>query len=295
MKRLLCILSVLVLFPCLHAQSKRALLIGISEYTKSQFPNIREWENIHGANDVRLIAPVLTEQGFIVDTLTDTDATANKIREMLKDLENKSEAGDIVFIHFSGHGQPVEDADRDEKDGWDESIIPVDAQKKYVKGGYEGENHILDDELNIIFTEIRRKTGPKGFVYVILDACHAGTSSRAYDEEEFIRGTTEGFGPNGKYFTRPDSSKRTAQNFKISKNKKFADICILEACRADEYNREIRRKGIYYGPLSFYLVKAIQDKILGKDVGWIDLVKDAFFKDSALQGEQNIVIESSLE
>ncbi len=294
MKRILCLLSAILICTCLQAQSKRALLIGISEYTKSEKTRDGDWDNIHGANDVRLLTPTLSKQGFTVDTLTNADATADNIRKRLKTLEKKAGTGDMVFIHFSGHGQPVEDADNDEKDGWDEAFIPVDAQKRYVKGKYEGENHILDDELNVIFSKIRKKIGPKGFVYVIVDACHAGTSSRGTDDEEYIRGTNEGFGPEGKYFRRPEPGKRTEQTFKIPKNSKLADICVLEACRADEYNRELRRKGSYFGPLSFYLDKVIQDMTLGKDIGWIDKVKDFYSRDSALQGEQHIVIENSL-
>ena len=296
MKRILFLLSAIMLCICLQAQSKRALLIGISEYTKSEKTQDRDWDNIHGANDVRLLTPTLSKQGFTVDTLTNADATADNIRKRLKTLEKKAGTGDMVFIHFSGHGQPVEDADNDEKDGWDEAFIPVDAQKRYVKVKYEGENHILDDELNVIFTKIRKKIGPQGFIYVIVDACHAGTAYRTFDptEKEIIRGTPVGFGPKGKEFKKPDSRKRAAQIFKIPKDSTLADICILEACRADEYNRELRRKGTYFGPLSFYIDKVIQDMTLDKDIGWIDKVKDFYTKDSALQGVQHIVIETSL-
>ena len=283
-----------MLCTCMQAQSKRALLIGISEYTKYEYAPDNEWDNIHGANDVRLLAPTLSKQGFAIDSLTNADATARNIRERLKNLEKTARAGDMVFIHFSGHGQPVEDVNKDENDGWDEAFIPVDAQKRYVKGKYEGENHILDDELNVIFTRIRKKIGPKGFVYVIVDACHAGTVSRHMDVDEYIRGTNEGFGPKGAYFRRPAPNKRSAQTFNLPKRAKLADIYVIEACRADEYNREIRRKGSYYGPLSFYLDKVIQDMTLGKDVSWIDEVKENYYKDSALQGEQHIVVESSL-
>lgn len=296
MKRILYLLAAIMLCSCMQAQSKRALLIGISNYSKYDFPPDHEWHNIHGANDVRLLVPTLTKQGFTIDTLTNAEATAVNIRQGLENLEKTAEPGDMVYIHLSGHGQPVEDADKDEKDGWDEAFIPVDAPKKYVKGKYEGENHILDDELNVIFTKIRKKIGPQGFIYVVVDACHAGTAYRDLDltNKEIIRGTSVGFGPKGKEFKKPDSSKRTAQTFKIPKGITLADICILEACRADEYNRELRRKGSYFGPLSFYIDKVIQDMTLDKDIGWIDKVKDFYSKDSALQGEQHIVIETSL-
>ena len=55
---------------------------------------------------------------------------------------NKTKKGDIVYLHFSTHGQPVEDQNGDEEDGWDESIVPIDAYKIYKKGIYEGKNHL---------------------------------------------------------------------------------------------------------------------------------------------------------
>jgi hypothetical protein len=31
--------------------------------------------------------------------------------------------GDIIYLHFSCHGQPFEDMNGDEADGWDESYL----------------------------------------------------------------------------------------------------------------------------------------------------------------------------
>jgi hypothetical protein len=58
--------------------------------------------------------------------------------------------------------------------------------KIYQKGKYVGENHITDDELNGCLKDIREKVGPKGFVYVVIDACHAGSSYRGDEDEDSI-------------------------------------------------------------------------------------------------------------
>lgn len=42
----------------------------------------------------------------------------------------ESQPGDTVWIHYSGHGGRVEDQDGDEDDGYDETLIPVDFQRK---------------------------------------------------------------------------------------------------------------------------------------------------------------------
>ena len=64
----------------------------------------------------------------------------------------------------------------DEEDSWDEAVVAYDAQITYQSGVYEGENHILDDELCKYFTEIRRKIGEDGLLCVLIDACHSGNS-----------------------------------------------------------------------------------------------------------------------
>ena len=84
-----------------------------------------------------------------------------------------------------------------------------DAGARYVANVYEGNNHIVDDELNGYINQIRKRAGINGFVYVVIDACHAGGSSRGdeYDEDEelFTRGTCVGFSEaNKRYAPRID-------------------------------------------------------------------------------------------
>lgn len=51
------------------AASRRALLIGLSCYPRHPQAQLN-WNNIHGANDVALLAATLKRQGFAVATLT---------------------------------------------------------------------------------------------------------------------------------------------------------------------------------------------------------------------------------
>lgn len=271
------------------AQSKRALLIGISQYPEINTPYM-SWDDIHGANDVDLLKQTLKKQGFTITTLTNANATAANIRKELKRLVNNSKTGDMVMVHFSGHGQPYEDLSHDEADGWDESIVPYDAAKKYQKGKYEGKNHIVDDELGRYFDSLRRKVGHKGFVYVVLDACHAGTAYRDDGvDTTLVRGTYIGFTPN----------KIDYAGFKIDKQKTFllksknnmADICIIEACQSHQVNQEIKVGGTYYGPLSYYVNKVLSRHNLTHDIGWVDLVR----KEMEHLQRQTMVVETSVK
>ena len=274
-----------------QCQTKRALLIGVSEYTTITQQSDDIWSNIHGANDVELLSQTLNNQNFKIKKLTNKTATAQQIRKEFARFITSCRPGDIVYLHFSCHGQPVEDLDGDEEDGWDESLVPVDAQKVYQKGKYTGENHIIDDELNKYLRSIRTKVGDKGFVCVVIDACHAGSSYRGDEEEDsiIVRGTNCGFTSSGKQFA-PRIDKRG--KIKVEKSASMANICILEACRSYQVNSEIREGGVYYGSLSFYVNKVLQSTSLSCDRSWIDKVSQFMDSDARLV-RQNMVIETS--
>ncbi len=286
-------LSVLVLFflpISLFAQQKHALLIGISDYPQYKDPDA-SWSRIHGANDVQLLSPILSKQGFKVSVLTNKSATHSAIEKSLKKLSQSIHSGDIVYIQLSGHGQAVEDENEDEVDGWDEAFIPYDAQRCYKENVYRGENHLLDDELNNHLNAIRKKVGENGIVYVVIDACHAGSSYRGDEIEDsvYIRGTDIGFSKSGKSYT-PKIDKRG--NIRISTENGMAPIVMLEACRSYEVNTEIKQNGQYYGPMSYYISRQLLTTTLSFDTKWIEEVRKGMDKDTRLV-RQNMVTESS--
>lgn len=287
------LIAVLLLFllPAnLFAQQKHALLIGISDYPQYKDPDA-SWSRIHGANDIQLLSPILSKQGFNVTTLTNKSATHSAIEKSLKKLIQSIQPGDIVYIQLSGHGQAVEDEDGDEADGWDEAFIPFDAKRCYVENSYQGENHLLDDELNSNLNAIRKKTGENGIVYVVIDACHAGSSYRGDETEDsvYIRGTDIGFSKSGKSYT-PKIDKRG--NIRISTENGMAPIVMLEACRSYEVNTEIKQNGQYYGPMSYYISRQLLTTPLAFDTKWIEEVRKGMDKDTRLV-RQNMVTESS--
>lgn len=291
--RLTILISLISLCSCLSfAQNKRAFLVGISDYQSTNKNASNSWANIHGANDIALLTPTLQKHGFKVSSIVNQQATASNIRKQLFKFSSSCKPGDIVYLHFSCHGQPVEDLDGDEADGWDEAIIPVDAQKVYIKNKYKGENHITDDELNRFFRTIRTKIGRKGYLTIIVDACHAGTSYRGEENEDsvFVRGTNTGFSERGLKFV-PKIDKRG--KIRIEKSNNMSDICIIEACRSYQVNNEIKFNGKYYGSLSYYTNKVLQsiNNIVWRGRWYNDIIA-LMSKDSRLI-RQNPVIEIS--
>lgn len=279
---------------CIHnetqAQNKQALLVGISNYP-THMQEESSWKSIHGANDVNTIAPILKKQGFSVKLLSNQQATHSAILKNLSDIIRKVKSGDIVYLHFSGHGQAVEDLDGDEPDGWDEAFIPYDAQKKYNEGIYTGEKHLLDDELNKHLSSLRTKLGPTGILYVVMDACHAGSTYRGDDVEDstFVRGTDLGFSRSGKTYA-PRIDKRS--NISLTSLPNAAPIYMVEACRAYEVNTEIKENDCYYGPLSYYIIQELLTTPLSFDTKWIEQVRKNMDKDIRLI-RQHLVLESS--
>lgn len=154
MKKLLLLFVLLINVVSISAQQKHCFMIGISDYGNVN-DDPEKWSNISGANDVRLLAPQFESKGFEVDTLVDQSATYQNIVDGFAELTDICNKGDLVYVHFSCHGQPFEDLDDDEEDGWDEALIPVDAKLKYEKGVYEGKSHLLDDELEKYLSSIR--------------------------------------------------------------------------------------------------------------------------------------------
>lgn len=289
--RLVLSLVVLSIVASADAQSKRALIVGISDYMQVSQDS---WSSIHGANDAELIASVLEKQGFCCTKICNKKATAKRIRKELGALAASCKPGDEVYLHFSCHGQPFEDMNGDEEDGWDEAIVPYDALMTFQQGVYEGESHLTDDELHDYFQKIRSAVGSNGYLWVVIDACHAGNTYMGDEEEEdvvFCRGTKKGFSSQGKSFhPRINASGQ----FQIPQQQGLADIVILEACRSYQSNYEINQDGTYYGPLSYYISQVLAKQNLSKDIGWVLEVKNKMAADGRLS-RQNMVYETSIK
>lgn len=212
--------------------TKRALIIGIGDY-----PQESGWTTITGDKDIAIVQETLLSNGFMkgnIVTLVNSQATHIAIVNAIEDLVRSSQKGDVVYIHFSGHGQLITDTSGDEPNGFDESWIPYDAQKVYKKGIYEGEHHFVDDELNDMLHRLRDKVGQEGRIVVIADACHSGGGSRDEDEEN-IRGT-------GNAFVLPQTSSFKEQNA-------AEDWIYISACKSYQFNQQCKESKL--GSLSY--------------------------------------------
>jgi len=216
---------------------KIALLIAVQNY-----PAISCWGTLHSLNDVQLLQKALKKYGFSVKTLTEEAATHKGILKAINDLKSECAPGDMVWIHFSGHGQQMPDVMGDENEDLTEAFIPFDALKDSTHD-YHGEKHLTDDEINEVLIPIRNSLTSAGQLLVTIDACHSESLTRGVggSDDLIIRGTTKRF-PEGKRIKRVKKLKNPANGIEIS------------ACRSTESNYEYKNKnGSVYGSLSYLL------------------------------------------
>jgi hypothetical protein len=174
-KYILLLLFVFVCFGFNHSSQgkKLALIVAIGNY-----PAESGWKSISSLNDIPLILPVLEKQGFDdIVILKDEQGDKNGIVTALNDLIKKTNKNDLVFIHFSSHGQQIMDLDGDEIDGFDEAIVPYGAPA-YYSDNEDFKKHLSDDEFGEIIEKLRAKLGKDGDLLITIDACHSGTATR---------------------------------------------------------------------------------------------------------------------
>ena len=262
MSRLFSLFLALIIGASAALATNRALLIGIGSYDRMA----TGWGPTHGDRDVDLLLPVLQKRGFTdIVTLKNERARKSAVVQAFKDLADRCAAGDKVYIHFSGHGQLVVDANGDEgtPKPYDEALVLYDAGRDSRKlgGAYDGRNHLIDDEIAPLLSAIKKKIGRKGEIFFAADACY----SRGIQKDEitelddtellnYIRGTDHPFYP-------PAGSKYLASLPKPRPFPAGGKLYVATGAQGNERNLEYRAPdGKIYGSLSYYV-----DLLLRKD------------------------------
>lgn len=280
MKKLL--LFTVVLISSFNAMAKKyAIIIAVGKY-----PAATGWSSINSVNDVPLIKNALISQDFMEDkivVLKNKFATRRGILYAIEDLQQRIQPGDIVVIHYSGHGQQIFDDNGDEIDNLDEAIVPYDALVEYTSY-YKGENHIRDDELGAIFSNFRNRLGKEGQLLVTLDSCHSGSSTRG----GIARGGEAAFvPPNWEEETNTNTSNSgMVERATISND--AAPFIFISGASADELNYEYEG----YGSLSFAFHKSISE--LGSDVTFKKLFASIASNMNVIAPNQNPTIEGDV-
>lgn len=232
------------------AQTKRALVIGLGEQQD------KAWNKINGDKDVPLVQTMLKNAGFkSVTTLVNRQATKVGIVRAFKRMTASCKHGDVVYIHYSGHGQQMTDVHNDEKDGLDECWIPYDAYRKPCKKD-RGEKHLTDDEANYYLNAIRDKIGEKGKMLVVIDACHSGDGTRG-DDGEVVRGVEEIFDAIKSFIWRTSVEKEKEKVVNPNARENQERWITISACQSDQVNIEMKSPAV--GKLTYALWKELKN------------------------------------
>jgi hypothetical protein len=235
--------------------AKKALLVGINKY---RIPGA----DLRGCvNDVNNIQNVLMEFfGFAakdIAVLTDFAATKKAIQAGIKKLIAGGKKGDVLLLHYSGHGSNVPDDNGDEADHRDEILCPTNL---------DWNDPLRDDWLRKEFHRLKKGVS----LTVILDCCHSGTATRAVlppdaailprflpcpldlmatESGRALRGTTRA--------TVRKSSKASRKKSDIV----AADIpeVLITGCRDTQTSADAALANSFHGALTYHLVSVLRD------------------------------------
>ncbi|HEY0173821.1 MAG TPA: caspase family protein [Pyrinomonadaceae bacterium] len=230
-------------FVAVAEPRRLALLVGISNYQRRGAPD--EWGHLNTELDLELLQQVLVDKfkfaAADITVLRDKKATRDAILSEMRNLVARAGRGDVVFLHYSGHGDTIPDDNGDEVDGRDESLVPFD----YVSKKDHSKN-IRDDEVGKILDELKKK-GPAS-VTVSLDSCYSGTATR---------GDYAGRGGSGD-FAKPDDESPSGL---MDKNASFPSSYVFlaassprQTAKETDYDGK-QRIGVY----TLALVKALNE------------------------------------
>ena len=229
-------------------RARRALLIAVARYP----PGSGFDEPLASLRDLQLMRGALRKRGFDdVVALTEEEAGAAHIRKAWNKLIDRTRPGDVVAIHYSGHGVTLEDQNGDEIDGVDEALAPYGAHRN-VTHGSEGE-YIRDDEVNAYLRRLRRKAGPAGHVLATFDSCYSGTVTRGGGGGA----TRGGRGAPRKTHSGPDLDRGGMDAHRRGEDGQLASYVAISAAASDQPSREARIGQQQVGSLVWALTSSL--------------------------------------
>lgn len=222
----------------------KALLIGVGKHQdpRNDLPGIDL--------DIKNMQQTVKQLGFTdIKILENSEATEKNIKFELKWLSQGTSKNDRVLIYFSGHGSQMKDRNGDEEDGLDEFWVAHDFN---VTGG-RAKGYILDDDVNKALKNIRSDN-----VYVFVDACQSGTSTRGLTIPAFGQSNTR-----TKFLSYPGMPRGESKGIAIEEAKSSDNFVALSAARDTEYALA-GRNGSYF---TLGLVGAVKKSLNSKDKG----------------------------
>jgi Caspase domain len=271
------------------AGNKKALLIGISQYTRGN-PDI-DWWNLHSEPDVKAIRAVLIDRfGFPAENiklLTTREETTHAfiVATFRSFLIDRAQPGDIIYIHYSGHGSQLADPTHRKLNGMHETLIPSD----YVSRA-DGSKDILDDEVRDLLQELKR-TRPAN-ITLSIDSCFSGTVYRGGNM--LVRGGSR-IDPQGSA-VNPAGERAGPGGLLPLGDAEASGYVALAATRSDQLAHETPpdEHGESMGLFTYALVKALNDPTISGQSTYRDLFEQVTPVVALHASDQNPQMEGQL-
>lgn len=253
-----------------------ALLVGIDNYP-SPVPGlngcVNDVERMRSWLDVRAGG---AGHALSVRVLTNAEATRDRVIREFREHLGEAGADDIALFYFSGHGSqepsPVEFWHL-EPDHLDETLVCYDSR---LPDGWD----LADKELAQLISEV---AAGNPHLVVILDSCHSGSGTRAFDDRVTVRRAPRfpRTRPIDTFIVTPERATAHAQEisspsagqgrpsgwFVLPKGRHV----VLSACRSNEEAKEVLLGGEPRGIFSYYLLDTLQRA--GRPVTYRELFK----------------------
>ncbi|OBK03465.1 caspase family protein [Mycolicibacterium conceptionense] len=230
--------------------AKKAVLIGVNRY---RVPG----NDLRGCvPDVKNMAKLLQQRYEFdpddISLITDFKATKEAIETAVTGLVRGARRGDVLLLHYSGHGSNVPDDDGDESDERDEILCPTDL---------DWNDPLRDDWLRSVFDGLADGVS----LTVITDSCHSGTVTRALEPPDAP--VIERYLPSPWDLAAAESGRCLAGPTRgTRRHKPAADVVhvdipevLISGCRADQTSADAAIAGGFAGALTYNLVEAVTE------------------------------------
>lgn len=230
--------------------AKKAVLIGVNRY---RVPG----NDLRGCvPDVKNMAELLQQRYEFdpddISLITDFKATKEAIETAVTGLVRGARRGDVLLLHYSGHGSNVPDDDGDESDERDEILCPTDL---------DWNDPLRDDWLRSVFDGLADGVS----LTVITDSCHSGTVTRALEPPNAP--VIERYLPSPWDLAAAESGRGLAGPTRgTRRHKPAADVVhvdipevLISGCRADQTSADAAIAGGFAGALTYNLVEAVTE------------------------------------
>jgi len=225
--------------PIPTGKKKTALLFAINNYPGSA-------NDLNGClNDMRDVEKMLNDKfpGFVIKKFADAKATVNyfiiEVTEAIKNLV----AGDVLLVHYSGHGTQVYDPHGDEADSYDEAIYLYDGA-------------VIDDDIGKALQSI-----PDGAtVCLMFDSCFSGTVTRILNRSKHPA--------KNKFMPMKDIPVRKKKRIRFPKSE--MKWIVYSGCKEDETSADAYLSGEYHGAFTYFALKVLTTDMTYKQ--WIEAI-----------------------